>query len=139
MNFKHSILCAAALSALAMAPLAQAQQNNRADVKAGATAAAASGATKGELSTPNQDKGMKPRASAETRADVKAQAAAANKASGPAGVGETSGTQGKKPMPMAGAESRAQVKAEAAAAVKDGKLPKGEASKKDQDRGGSKP
>ena len=127
MNLKHTILTAALL-ALAAGGAAQAQNSG------GKT-----GDKSSEMSTPNQDKGSTSRskASEETRADVKAETAAA-KASGAMAKGQQSTpTQGSKPMKAQPSQtSRAEVKADAVAAKKSGDTPKGQESVKDQNKGG---
>ena len=140
MTFKTTVIGALALTTLtALATTGAQAQNTRVAVKAEAVGAAAS-QPKGELSTPNQDKGAKPMASATTRAAVKVDAQAA-RAAGEVAVGEQSTPrQGKKPAPrMAAEKTRAQVKAEAAAANKAGGLSRGEQSVPGQDKGGVKP
>ena len=130
MNFKHTLLTAAVLAA---ATLGLAHAQNPGTAKSGDK-------TGGEMSTPGQDKGpmAKPKGMGESRADVKAETAAA-KASGPMAQGEQSTpTQGKKPVKaMPSDKSRADVKAEAAAANKAGNKPMGQESMKDQNKGGS--
>ena len=140
MTFKNTVICALAMTTLtALAATGAQAQTTRAAVKADAIGAVPS-QPKGELSTPNQDKGTKPMASTTTRAAVKADAQSA-RAAGEVAVGEQSTPrQGKKPAPRtASNKSRAQVKAEAAAATKAGGLSRGEQSVPGQDKGGIKP
>ena len=134
MTSKFNVICALALSALAATGVQA--QNTRADVKSDVGA----GQPKGELSTPNQDKGRAPMASDTSRAAVKSEAQRA-RAAGEVAVGEQSTPrQGKKPAPrMASEKTRAQVKAEATAANKAGGLSRGEQSTPPQDKGGVKP
>lgn len=117
-----SILTVAA-SALALGAVAQAQTSTDATPK-------------GQLSTPNQDKGARPAgASAESRADVKAAVDSASMAKGE----QSTPNQGKKPtMHKPSEESRAEVKSEAQVANKAGSAPKGQESVKDQNKGGVK-
>jgi len=91
---------------------------------------------KGQLSTPNQDKGARPAGpSAESRSDVKAAVDSASMAKGE----QSTPNQGKKPPKRnASEESRAEVRSEAAAANKAGSNPKGQESVKDQNKGGTK-
>lgn len=135
MTFKTSVICALALSALAVTAVQA--QTTRAAVKAEAAAASK---PMGELIVPNQDKGAKPMASTTTRAAVKADASAA-RAAGTVSNGELgTSPQGKKPpMRTTSNKTRAEVKAEAAAANKAGGLSRGEASVPGQDKGGVKP
>lgn len=143
MTFKLSILGAAVLAAASLTA-AQAQTgttstSTSASTGTGTSITPSAGVPKGQLSTPNQDKGYTPRPSLETRADVKADTAAA-KGTGslPQGVQSTP-EQGKKPKSAkTGQNSRAEVKAEAAAANRAGTSPKGEESVRDQNKGGVK-
>ena len=108
--------------------------------RAAAADTSASGAKqpKGELSTPNQDKGTTRQMNTQSRQTVKDEAKAAN-AAGTIPKGEQSTpSQGKTPTRPMSSASRANVKSEAAAANKSGMEPKGELSVKDQDKGGSK-
>lgn len=135
MTFKTSVICALALSALAVTAVQA--QTTRAAVKAEASVASK---PMGEMSVANQDKGAKPMASETSRAAVKAEGNAA-RAAGTVPMGEQSTVrQGKKPpVRTTSAKSRAEVKAEAAAATKAGSLSRGEASVTGQDKGGIKP
>ena len=114
---------AIAASALALSPLAQAQTSPDTTPK-------------GQLSTPNQDKGARPAgASTESRADVKAAVDSASMAKGE----QSTPNQGKKPVKRTGSEeSRSEVHSEAAAANKSGENAKGQESVKDQNKGGVK-
>lgn len=117
MKFKLSLLSTAVLAA------------------AGA-AYAATPAPSGQMTTANQDKGPTPKASAESRAGVKADAKAAkagDAASMPRGE-MTTANQDKGPTPMPSAVSREAVKADAKAARAD--KPVGQDSVKDQHKGG---
>ena len=134
MTTKFTVICALALSALAATGVQA--QTTPAQVKPDVAA----GQPKGELSTPNQDKGRAPMPSSTSRTAVKSEAERA-RAAGEVAVGEQSTPrQGKKPAPRVASEkTRAQVKAEATAANKAGGLSRGEQSTPPQDKGGVKP
>jgi hypothetical protein len=126
MSFKLSILAAAVLATSSLG-LAHAQTGSNT-------------APKGQLSTPNQDKGSTPRASVESRAEVKADVAAAKAAASMPQGQQSTANQGKKPMAAKPSDNaRSDVKAEASAANKAGTMPKGQESVKDQNKGGVKP
>ena len=137
MTFKYTALFALVLSALAAT--SSHAQTTRTAVKSEAIAAAAS-EPKGEASVPNQDKGTKPMASTNSRAEVKAEGQRA-RAAGEIAVGEQSTpAQGKKPVVRNKSEkSRAEVKSEAAKDMKAGGLSRGEQSVPGQDKGSPKP
>jgi hypothetical protein len=123
MKTKTFPMLSAAVAALALLGSAQAQT-------------ATDTTPKGQLSTPNQDKGARPAGpSAENRADVKAAVDSASMAKGE----QSTPNQGKKPPKRTGSEeSRAEVRSEAAAANKAASGPKGQESVKDQNKGGVK-
>lgn len=137
MTFKRSMICALALSALAVS--AAEAQTTRAAVKAEAAVAAAN-QPKGELSVANQDKGVRPMPSNTSRAAVKVEARRA-RAAGEIAVGEQSmPRQGSRPARRpASDKTRAQVRSEAVAANKSGVVSRGEASVVGQDKGGIRP
>jgi hypothetical protein len=94
---------------------------------------------KGELSVPNQDRGMKPQAPVESRAGVKADALAAERAASIPKGEQSTARQGKAPVARTGSTTtRADVNAEAAAANQAGTIPRGQSSVEGQDKGGVK-
>lgn len=137
MKFKLSILSAAVLAAASLS-VAQAQPGAG---STGPSTMPSTTATKGgERSTPNQDKGAMPRSSLETRAEVKAETAAAKAAASVPQGQQSTARQGKKPTKTHGSQNaRADVKADAIAAKKAGTAPAGQESVKDQNKGGIKP
>lgn len=128
-------LCALALTAVAFTG-AQAQ-NTRAEVKAEVRAGAAS-QPKGEMSTPNQDKGAVPKPSIVSRETVKSEARAARK-DGKIVEGQRSvvnqGSGHLKRQPSN--TSRAAVKAEVAAS--GGTTSRGDPTMLDMSKGITKP
>jgi hypothetical protein len=112
-------------------------QTTRADVKADAVATKAS-QPMGEMSVPNQDKGMKRLPHTKARAEVKAEARTAERAGRIPQGEQSTASQGKKPIHRtASTTTRAEVKADAKAANKAGDIPVGQSSVKNQDKGGA--
>ncbi|MDO9092844.1 MAG: hypothetical protein Q8R98_09500 [Rubrivivax sp.] len=135
MKTTNLLICALALTTLAWTG-AQAQ-NTRAEVKAETRAGAASQA-KGELSTPNQDKGSAPKPSVESRDAVKSEAKAARKDGKLVDGQRSPANQAKGPAPrMPSDTTRAAVKAEAAAS--GGATSQGDRTKLDMSKGVTKP
>lgn len=132
---KQSLLGVVAFSVLTLASVAQAQ-NTRAEVKADAAFGKANQPV-GQMSVPNQDKGMAPKPSAVSREEVKAETLAAEKAGTIVKGEQSTPRQGKKPPHRrSSTETRAHVKSHTS---DSNKQPTGQASQKDQDKGVTKP